>query len=174
VTIPKPADTEFASFYAGYIGKVSAAGGPVPLLEAQAQVFEHLAAQSEVIGDHRYAEGKWSVKELVGHMADTERVFAYRLLRIARADATPLSGFDENAWAAVAPHARRALEDVVAEMSAVRAATMPLIYSLDATTLGQVGTANGKPISVRAVCWIIAGHAQHHLDILRERYGVKI
>ncbi len=174
MTIPKPADTEFAPFYAGYVGKVSAAGGPVPVLEAQAQVFERLAAQSEAIGGHRYAEGKWSVKELVGHMADTERVFAYRLLRIARADATPLAGFDENAWAAVAPHAHRPLKDVVAEMSAVRAATMPLIHSLDTTTLGQVGTANGKPITARAICWIMAGHAQHHLDILRERYGVKI
>jgi uncharacterized damage-inducible protein DinB len=174
VTIPRPADTEFAPFYAGYVDQVAAAGGPVPMLEAQAQVFEHLAAQPENIGDHCYAEGKWSVKELVGHMADTERVFAYRLLRIARHDPTPLSGFDENAWAASAPHARRALEDVSAEMIAVRAATMPLIYSLDATTLAMAGTANGKSITARALCWILTGHAEHHLGILRTRYGVKI
>jgi hypothetical protein len=105
---------------------------------------------------------------------DGERVLAYRALRFARGDATPLPGFDENAWAAVAPHGRRALEDVVAEMSAVRAATMPLIYSLDVATLGNTGTANGKPISARALCWIMAGHVQHHLEILHDRYGVKL
>ena len=107
-------------------------------------------------------------------MADTERVFAYRLLRIARHDATPLAGFDENAWASVAPHVRRPLEDVVGEMLAVRAATLPLIYSLDAEALTRSGTANGKPISARALCWILPGHAEHHLGVLRERYGLNI
>lgn len=174
MNIPKPAEGEYASFYAGYVGKVQSAGGPVALLEAQAAVFEKLGAQPEQVGDYRYAEGKWTVQEVLGHMSDTERVFAYRLLRIARADQTPLSGFDENAWAAAAPHADRALEDVAAEMQAVRAATMPLIYALDHDALARSGVANGKPVTARAICWIIAGHAEHHLGILREKYGVKL
>jgi len=173
MTIDRPNEAEFPAFYLGYVNTLPAAG-PVAALEAQVAVFEKLAAKSEAKGDHRYAEGKWTVKEVVGHMADTERVFAYRLLRIARHDATPLAGFDENAWASVAPHARRPLEDVVGEMLAVRGATLPLIYSLDAEALTRSGTANGKPVSARALCWILPGHAEHHLGVLRERYGLNI
>ena len=174
MTIDRPSITEYASFYAGYVGKVADAGGPLTLLEAQAAVFDLIARLPEAIGDHCYADGKWSVKEVVGHMADTERVFAYRLRRIARADQTALSGFDENAWAAAAPHARRPIAAVAAEMRAVRASTLPLIHSLDATAMANTGTANGKAVSARAICWIMAGHAEHHLGILRERYGVTI
>jgi len=112
------------------------------------------------------------VKELIGHMADTERVFTYRLLRIARADKAPLAGFDENAWAAVAPHGKRRLADVVDELIAVRRSTIALVESLDDTAIANAGVANNSPVTARAICWIIPGHAQHHLGVLHERYGV--
>jgi uncharacterized damage-inducible protein DinB len=173
MTITQPQSSEFNPFYAGYIAKV-AADGPVKLLKDQIAVFEKLGALKDADGDHRYAEGKWSVKELVGHVADAERVFSYRLVRIARGDKTPLAGFDENAWAAAAPHATRRLSDVVLELVAIRRSTLALIDSLDEAALANTTLANNASISARALCWIIAGHAQHHLDILRERYRAQI
>jgi len=169
MTIARPAQSEFNPFYAGYVGKVN---DPLALLRDQIAVFEKLRGLPEATGDFRYAEGKWSVKELLGHMADTERVFAYRMLRIARADQTPLAGFDENAWAAVAPHGKRRLADVVDELIAVRRSTISLIESLDDSAISNAGVANDSPVTCRAICWIIPGHAQHHLGILTERYGV--
>ena len=172
MTIARPSETEFAPFYAGYVAKV-ADSGPLTMLANQIAAFESLRGLPDETGDYRYAEGKWSVKEVLGHMADAERVFAYRLLRIARADQTPLAGFDENAWAEVAPHGRRDLSDVVDDLIAVRRATITLIGSLDETAAGNVGVANNNPISGRAICWIVAGHAEHHLGILAERYEVR-
>ena len=169
MTIARPAETEFNPFYAGYVGKVS---DPVALLKEQLAAFDQLRGLAETVGDHRYAEGKWSVKELIGHMADSERVFAYRLLRVARADKAPMAGFDENAWAAVAPHARRRLAAVVDELIAVRRSTLAQIESLDDTAVANSGVANNAPVTARAICWIIPGHAQHHLGILAERYVV--
>lgn len=171
MTITRPDQTEFASFYAGYIAKVGA-GGPLSMLADQIAAFETLRGLPETTGDYRYADGKWTVKEVLGHLADAERVFAYRLLRIARADQTPLAGFDENTWAEIAPHGKRQLAEVVDELIAVRRATITLVGSLDETAVGNVGIANNHPVSARAICWIIPGHAQHHLSILAERYRV--
>jgi hypothetical protein len=109
---------------------------------------------------------------VIGHVADGERVFSYRLTRIARGDSTPLPGFDENAWAKTAPHRKRRIADVVDEMIAVRRSTIALVESLDDATIANRGVANNNPVSARALCWIMAGHTQHHLDILRERYAV--
>ncbi len=171
MTIAKPSAEEFASFYTGYIEKVPAAG-PVTLLKAQRGAIKALGAVLEHTATHRYADGKWSVKEVLGHVSDAERVFAYRLLRIARADSTPLAGFDENAWAGVAPHHHRPMADVVHDLLAVREATLTLVHSLDAEALARQTMANNRPVSGRALVWILAGHTQHHLGILHERYGV--
>lgn len=171
MTITRPTEGEFAPFYAGYIAKVGD-GGPLVMLAGQIAAFETIRGLSDTAGDFRYADGKWTVKEVLGHMADAERVFAYRLLRIARFDQTPLAGFDENAWAAVAPHARRPLVAVVDELIAVRRATITLIGSLDEAAVGNTGVANNTRVSARAICWIIPGHAEHHLGILRGRYDV--
>lgn len=173
MTITQPQETEFASFYAGYIAKVSTMG-PVALLENQLDAFDVLRKIPADESNHRYGHDKWSVKEVVGHVADAERVFSYRLLRIARADQTPLAGFDENAWAKTAPHAARRLSDIADELIAVRRATITLVASLDKAALSRTALANNKSVSARAICWIIPGHAQHHLDVLRERYGVKV
>jgi uncharacterized damage-inducible protein DinB len=173
ITINRPDQSEFAPFYAGYIGKVPDSG-PRPLLQEQIGDLEKLRALAEDKANHAYAPGKWTVKELLGHVADAERVFSYRLVRIARGDKTPLSGFDENIWAKTAPHAKRRLADIVDEMIAIRRATLALVDSLDESTIGNVGLANNNSVSARAICWIMAGHTKHHLDILRERYGVAI
>ena len=169
--IEKPQASESAPFYARYVDKISAAG-PVALLEEQIGAFEKLRALPEDAGDHRYAEGKWSVKEVLGHVADAERVFAYRLVRIARGDQAPMAGWDENEWAATAPHGRRRVAEVVDELIAIRRATLALIDSLDEAAVARTGIANNAAVTVRALCFIIPGHTQHHLEVLRERYGV--
>lgn len=170
--IARPDAGEFAPFYARYIERAAAAGDVRALLEAQAsEIGETFGAFGEARGGHRYAAGKWSVKEVAGHIADAERVFTYRALRAARADETALPGFDENAWVAAAGFDRRPLRDIVDELLAVRAATVRLVGGFDATALERRGVANGSPFTVRAVVWIVAGHAAHHLHILRERYA---
>lgn len=171
MTIKRPDQSEFAPFYAGYIDKVPDSG-PAPLMRDQIGALEKLRSLSEDKANHAYAAGKWTVKDLIGHVADAERVFSYRLTRIARGDKTPLSGFDENAWAKMAPHRKRRMADVVDEMIAIRRATLALVDSLDETTISNVGLANNNSVSARAICWIMAGHTKHHLDILAERYGV--
>lgn len=171
--ITRPEPSEFASFYAGYIAKVPDSG-PVALMADQIGALEKLRAIPEDKASYAYAEGKWTVKELLGHVADAERVFSYRLTRIARGDNTPLAGFDENAWAKAAPHARRPIASVVDEMIAVRRSTLALVDSLDESSISNQGVANNNPVSARAICWIMAGHTRHHLDILRERYAVAI
>jgi uncharacterized damage-inducible protein DinB len=173
MTIAPPQTAEFNPFYAGYVGKVTA-DGPFDLLKDQIASFERLKRISDEQADHRYAPGKWSVKELLGHMSDTERLFSYRLLHIARGDRAALAGMDEKAWSAAAPHDRRRISEIADEMVAVRRATVKLIESLDDAALARSGVANNYPISARALVWIMPGHAQHHLDILRERYGVAV
>jgi uncharacterized damage-inducible protein DinB len=170
--IKRPDQSEFAPFYAGYIGKVPDSG-PVPLMTAHIGQLEKLRELPETKANYSYGEGKWTVKEVLGHLADGERVFSYRLVRIARGDKTPLSGFDENVWAKTAPHRRRRIAEIVDEMIAIRRATLALVDSLDESSVSNVGLANNNSVSARAICWIIAGHTQHHLDILAERYGVQ-
>jgi uncharacterized damage-inducible protein DinB len=171
MTMTRPDPSEFAPFYAGYVATVPDSG-PVQLLQEQIAQLDRLRTLPEDKANHRYADGKWSVKEVIGHIADGERVFSYRLTRIARGDKTPLAGFDENAWAKTAPHGRRPIANVINEMVAVRRSTLSLIESLDEASLGNTGVANNNPVSARAICWIMAGHTQHHLDILKERYGI--
>jgi uncharacterized damage-inducible protein DinB len=170
--IALPAADEHAPYYGKYVALV----GPDSLaaLEAQAPTTAALlAATPEERGGFRYAEGKWSVKEVIGHLADAERVFAYRALRFARADATDLPGFDENAYVPAGRFDRRTLKDLAAEFAAVRAATLAFARSLDGEALLRRGSANGNPASVRALLAIIAGHELHHVGLLRERYGLR-
>ena len=173
MTIDRPQTSEFNPFYEGYVGKVTA-DGPCDHLKDQIASFERLQRLSDEEAAHRYAPGKWSVKELLGHMSDTERLFSYRLLHIARGDRAALAGMDEKAWSAAAPHDHRRISEIADEMVAVRRATVKLIESLDDAALARSGVANNHPISARALVWIMPGHAQHHLDILRERYGVAV
>jgi hypothetical protein len=166
----RPAPTEYAAFYAGYIAAVPE-GDLLDTLERQlADTTAALASLPESRGSFAYAPGKWSIKQVVGHVADAERVFAYRALRFARGDATPLAAFDENVWAPHAGTERRTLADLLDELRAVRAATLALFRHLPAEAPLRTGTASDREVSVRALAWIITGHERHHLRILRERY----
>jgi hypothetical protein len=168
--IQAPAPTEYDRYYATYIDPV-ANEDVLGQLEAQAQATPRfLATIPESRASFRYAPGKWSIRDIIGHLADSERIFAYRALRIARHDKTPLPSFDENDYANVAGFDRRSLADVSAEFASVRAGTLTLFRSMDAETLALTGTAGGKPISVRALAFIILGHERHHLKVIKAKY----
>ncbi len=171
-TVGRPEPDEIPSHYAGYIQRVPELD-PVVVLAAQIEETAALLhSLSETDAMHRYAQGKWSVKEVVGHLADVERIMAYRALRIARGDTTPLPGFDENAYVPVAQFDARSVADLVGELRTVRAATLALLRTFDPDAWRRRGTASGKPVSVRALAYMIPGHERHHLEILRTRYGV--
>jgi hypothetical protein len=168
----RPEAGEFDPYYALYIDRVPE-GDVASLLESQIRdTAAALRAVPASRGTYRYAEGKWSIAEVIGHVADAERIFSYRAMRIARADATPIEGFDENVYVPGGQFDRRSLADLIAELEAVRRATLALLRGLLPGAWTRTGTANGKTISVRALFYIIAGHERHHLGTLRERYGV--
>ena len=167
----RPAADEFAPYYGTYITKVPD-GDVVQTLNGQiAHTLGYLRAIPESKGGHRYAAGKWSVREVVGHLSDAERIFAYRALRFARGDSTPLASFDENAYVANARLDDRPLASLIDEYEAVRAATIAMFDGLFPEEWIRAGEASGKRMSVRALAWVIAGHELHHLDVLRTRYA---
>lgn len=168
----RPAPSEYAPSHAGYVDIVPE-GDVEALLETQLrETTALLAGLDEAAGNHRYAPDKWSVKEVVGHVCDAERVFAYRMLRVARGDTTPLPGFEQNAWVPLSGAADRTLSSLVEEYRAVRAATLTLVGSLEPAAIGRAGMASGSPVTVRGLVYVIAGHERHHVTILRERYGL--
>ena len=166
----RPDATEFAPYYARYIDQVPD-GAIVPLLESQiASTLQLLRAIPESRGGHRYAPGKWSIKETIGHINDAERIFAYRALRIGRGDGKPLAGFDQEPYVQTARFDSRTLADLIDELASVRAATVTLFRAFTAEDLVRRGTASENPVSTRALGYIILGHEAHHVSILRERY----
>ncbi|HLO68089.1 MAG TPA: DinB family protein [Holophaga sp.] len=166
-TLSRPGTGDFAPHYALYVAAVPE-GDLLTILEGQ---LEDAAALSALPGDHRYAPGKWSVKEVLGHIVDAERIFAYRLLRIARNDATPLPGFDENLYVPESGAGARTVADLLEEFALVRRSTLALLRSLPAEALGRSGPVNGRPITASALAYVVAGHAAHHFQVLRERYA---
>lgn len=166
----RPAADEHNPYYASYIAE-AAGRDVVDELDRQAVAMTTLLRETpESRGGFRYAEGKWSVREVVQHVIDAERVFAFRLLWFARASGTELPGFDENAWMPASGAEQRTLADLAAELAALRKATIGMITPLPDDVMARRGTANGKEISCRALAWIIAGHASHHEKVLREKY----
>jgi hypothetical protein len=166
----RPGADEHAPYYSTYIDKVPA-GNLVQLLEAQiADIVSVLGSLSEAQGNHSYAPGKWTIKEVVGHLSDTERVMSYRALSFARRDPSALPSFDENAWIPPARFNERTLASLVAELVAVRRASIALMAGLPADAPPRRGTASNKEISVRALGHILYGHVAHHLGVIRERY----
>ncbi|WP_022802209.1 DinB family protein [Deinococcus ficus] len=165
-----PEATEFPPYYARYVALVGTddllaalTGGP-DALEAL------LAGGPPTLGDVSYAPGKWTVKEVLGHLCDTERVFAYRLLRAARGDGTPLPGYDDEAWAAAWDVSGLSVPELLGEFRAVRTASVQLVRHLNAAAWDRTVTANGGVFTVRALAYLIAGHERHHRALLRERY----
>lgn len=169
-----PETDEYAPYYGRYIATVAGADLRAVLADQVDVLRAASAGLSEAGALQRYGEGKWSVKEVVGHISDAERVFAYRALRIARGDRTPLPAFDENAYVATGGFDRRPLGDLVDDFEAVRRQTLSLLAGLDAEAWARVGIASDHPISVRALFHIAAGHARHHLRLLASRYGVPV
>ena len=168
--IQRPGVDEFAPFYASYVNGVPD-GDIVALLEEQAQTLDALLGSlSADRAEFRYAPDKWSVKDVVGHVTDTERIFGYRALRISRGDATPLSGFDQDTYVANAGFSRRSLADLLSEFRAVRGSTVALFRAMTAEESLRAGSANAVPVTARALAYITAGHERHHARILRDRY----
>jgi uncharacterized damage-inducible protein DinB len=168
----RPAPSEYAPSYAGYIDRVPDGDIVTQLQQGGEELTSALASIPDDKGDHRYAEGKWSVRTLIGHMIDAERIFAYRALRIARGDSTPLPGFEENDYARTAGSASRSIAGLASEMRVVREGTVRLFESFPNEAWSRSGTVNSAEVSTRALAWITAGHALHHLNVLEDRYGV--
>ena len=173
MSVQRPKPDEFAPFYAGYIARVAdVADAPGRLRDQGEAVGALLGSVSEVASVFRYAPEKWSIKEVLGHLADAERVFAYRLLRVARGDETPMPGFDEQAWVREAGFDRSSLEDLSDSFQAARAATSALVRGVDPGAWHRRGVANGHPVTARSLLYIVLGHVEHHLEVLKTRYGV--
>jgi hypothetical protein len=166
----RPAHGEYSEYYAKYVDRVPE-GDIVAILATQ--LDDTLALLRELTDEQAcsaYAPEKWSVKEVVGHIADTERVFAYRMLRIARGDGTPLPGFDENEYVPAGNFDGRPLASLLAELVAVRRSTVALLAGLPVAAWTRTGTASNASVSVRGAAWITAGHELHHREILTSRY----
>jgi hypothetical protein len=171
ITTTRPEAGEYAPSFADYVARVAEDEDIVAVLVTQLdQALAHLGRFPEARGDYRYAPDKWSLKEIVGHLCDTERVFAYRALRVGRGDTTPLPSFDDQAYVAEVRAGDRTLADLAAEWGDVRRATIALFANLPADAWHRRGTASHQPISVRALAYIIVGHVRHHLQVLEERY----
>jgi hypothetical protein len=168
--LARPQPTEYASYYGKYVALVPG-NDIVAILEAQRlQMAQFLAARSERDGNFRYAPDKWTVKEVLGHVTDTERIFAYRALRIARGDHKPLSGFEQDDYVRAGGFGERSLADLAEEFGQVRSATVALLRPLGDEAWSRRGVANNNEVTVRALAFIIAGHELHHREILKERY----
>jgi hypothetical protein len=168
---PKP--DEHNPYYSTYINLVPDSEMTIAgMLADQHHDTIDILRKAKSKGDHAYATGKWTVKEVVGHINDSERVFAYRALRFARGDTTELPGFDQDTFMAGSNFKSRTMDDLLEEMWSVRAATLSLAKNLPESAMSRRGTASGSPVTVRALLYIIAGHELHHLGILKERYGV--
>ncbi len=170
LVIRRPAPTEYVPYFARYVELVPE-GNVLDLLKRQVdETAALLGPLSERDGEYRYAEGKWSVKEVVGHVSDTERIFVYRALCFARGEAGALPAFDENEYVRRANFDARTMQDLMAELRTVRTATLTFFASLGDEVLMRRGIANKREYSVRAIAYIVAGHERHHRGILTERY----
>ncbi|HKP86408.1 MAG TPA: DinB family protein [Blastocatellia bacterium] len=168
--ITRPSDAEYAPYYGRYIGLVPE-GDIIRTLGQQLEdTLSLLGGVSESQAGHRYAPDKWSIKEVVGHVIDTERIFAYRALRFARNDKAPIEGFDQDEFARNGMFDERKLADLAEEFEHVRRANLLLFRSLSEETLGRRGVASENEVSVRALLYIIAGHERHHIEVLKTRY----
>jgi len=170
MTQNRPQKSDYADHYEKYIALVPG-GDFLEILEHQhAALLRLLSPLTDAQGDFRYAPGKWSIKEVIGHISDAERIFAYRLLRIARGDETPLASFEQDPYIETGNFSARKLSDLSDEFAAVRKASVALIRSLDEKAWVRRGTASQKEVTALALGFIIAGHERHHSMILEQRY----
>jgi hypothetical protein len=170
IPVLRPQPSEYAAYYEKYVALVPGADVMAALETQQMLTTQLLAARSEREGNFRYAPDKWTLKEVIGHVVDAERVFSYRALRIGRGDATPLSSFEQDSYVANGNFNERALADLADEYDHVRNATLSLYQGFTGEAWGRRGTASNNEVTVRALAFIIAGHELHHRRILEEKY----
>ncbi|MFC6228237.1 DinB family protein [Paenibacillus allorhizosphaerae] len=166
----KPESSEYASHFGAYVNLVPEGRLVELLVEQSEQMKSMLERVTEEQGSFRYAPGKWSLKEVLGHMADTERVMSYRLLRVARGDQTMLPGFSEEAFVAGASFDQQPLKYLIEELAVVRRSTLSLLNGMPVEAWLRKGNVNGAETSARALAYVIAGHELHHCRVIRERY----
>lgn len=165
-----PHENEYAPYYGRYISLMPDGDFFLLLNKHFDETLEFLRKLTETQAGTRYEPGKWSIKEVLGHIIDNERIMSYRALRIARGDTTPLPGYEQDDYVRAANFDSRTLADILAEFQTARAATMALFRGLDEKALGRRGTASNLSVTVRALAYIIAGHERHHINILRTKY----
>lgn len=168
--IARPEPGEYAPYYEKYISLVPGTDILGTLESQRRQMLILLCGRDDKEGNFRYAPDKWSVKELLGHVCDTERIFAYRALRISRADRTPIEGFEQDDYVRNGPFAHRPIAEQLEDYIAVRRGTLTLFRNLDEQAWIRTGVANKNEVSVRALAYITAGHELHHKRILEEKY----
>ncbi len=168
--VARPEAGEYAQYYDRYISLVEGADLLGTLDAQRRQMMLLLSGRDDADGDFRYAPDKWTAKEVLGHVCDTERVFNYRALSIARGDQTPLPGFEQDDYVRNGPFRRLPLAEIIEEYIAVRRATISLLRNLDDAAWARRGIANKNEITVRALGYIIAGHELHHRRLLEQRY----
>ena len=170
LSVARPEPGEYAPYYDRYISLIPGTE-ILPTLESQRrQMMLLLSGRDEADGDFRYAPDKWSAKQVLGHVCDTERIFAYRALRIARGDRTPIEGFEQDDYVRNGPFVQLTISEIIDDYIAVRRATLTLLRNLDEPAWTRRGIANKNEVSVRALAYIIAGHELHHRRILEEKY----
>jgi hypothetical protein len=168
----RPLESEYAPYYQSYIARVTEEE-ILPVLRSQLDQLDVLLGQVTPEREtYAYAEGKWSIRELAGHLIDAERVFGYRAFCIARGEPRNLPGFDENEYMLRAPYNQIELEDLLSELRLARLSNIAMLRNLDEEAWMRIGTANDAQVSVRAIAFIMAGHVRHHMGVLRERYGL--
>ena len=167
--LSRPEANEYANFYADYVAHVPEGSVEEFLLKQWDELVAFLQTVSEDEASKPPAPGKWSIKEVLGHLCDTERVMSYRMMRFARGDAKELQGFEQDDYVAAGEFNSRVRHDLMVEFKNIRGATIALVGSISPEDEVRTGKANGNPVSVRALAYIIAGHAQRHLELMRER-----
>lgn len=166
----RPAPDEYLVYYHKYASRVPD-GDIIAILATQLEdTLTLLRDVTDERGLHAYAPGKWSIKEVIGHISDVERVMGYRALRFARGDETPLPGFDENVYTPAGEFNARPIASLLAELASVRRGTVALLAGLPAQAWTRSGAANNAAVTVRALAWIIAGHELHHRELIATRY----
>ena len=170
--IQRPAVQESGDYFKGYINQVEGEDIMQILTDLKVQTSQLLENLSTEKWDFAYAPGKWTIKEMIVHLIDAERVFSYRALRFARNDQTPLPGFDQDDYTPESRAHQRSIDSIIREYKSVRDASLSLFESLDEKAWKNIGTASNSPFSPLALAFVIAGHEIHHMKILRERYLV--
>ncbi|MEM6320005.1 MAG: DinB family protein [Bacteroidota bacterium] len=172
LTNRRPADHESIAYFKTYINKVPGDDFLKILKTSLATNLAKYQTLTETQWNHRYAEDKWTVKEVLMHIMDTERIFAYRALRIARNDTTPLVGFEQNDYVPYYEASNRSVESLLNEYELLRRSTIALFENMSSEMLDRIGTASGGAVSALALGYMVAGHEIHHEQIFKERYGL--